>query len=123
MLAVLIEVLYVFLGHVCANVPCALKVAMTFPVHIIHCHLYIGCCSICVLGEVSLNELRHKPRDYKSFLNCVSYSGILLWSPPKLALGLFPVLVQVSLVPASQMSILILSFHNISFVSQAFHFH
>jgi len=63
MMAVLIEVLCGFLEHVYANVPCALKVAMTFPMHIIHCHLYSGCCSICVLEEMSLNELRHKPRD------------------------------------------------------------
>jgi len=39
MMAVLIEVLCGFLGHVYANVPYALKVAMTFPMHIIYCHL------------------------------------------------------------------------------------
>jgi hypothetical protein len=78
MMAVSIEVLYGCMEHVCANVLCTLKVTMTFLMHIIHCHFYSGCCSICVLEEVSLNKLRHKLRDWKSFLNSVLYLGILL---------------------------------------------
>jgi hypothetical protein len=95
MMTVSIEVLCGFLEHVCANIFCALKVTVTFPMYIIHCHFYSGCCSICVLEEVSLNTLRHKPRDWKPFLNSVLYSGILLWNLPKLIRS-SRVLVQVS---------------------------
>jgi hypothetical protein len=68
-MSVLTEVLCGFLECVYAYVPCALKVAMTFPVHIIDSCLHIGCFNICVVEEVSLNKLRHRPRDEKSFLN------------------------------------------------------
>jgi hypothetical protein len=83
-MALLADILCGFLECVYANVPCPLKVAMTIPTHTIHSCLHIGCCNICVIEEVSLNKLRHKPRDEKSLLNSYIQE---LWSPQKLAVG------------------------------------